>query len=75
MSKRASSVLGWVMLLIVVYLFGLWHGRTWGVNPDTYQAPASVQTSTTDACRYFQDLIAWRESDKVVKRRGIETFC
>jgi len=57
-----------------VYTLGVLQGRMW-VDRGQETAPVSVQTSTSDTCRYYQDLIAWREADKLVKRRGVETFC
>jgi len=71
--RRAA---GLILLVVAVYTLGVWQGRHWGNEPVT--APPSIQTPIAGpdpTCRYYQDLIAWRETDKLVKRRGIETFC
>jgi hypothetical protein len=72
--KRAAGLL---LLVVVVYTLGVLQGRMWidrggEAAPPSVQAPAASQSET---CRYYQDLIAWREADQVVKRRGVETFC
>jgi len=66
---------GLLVVLVAVYALGVWHGRTSSSEPVKAPPQMQIPAAESDACRYFQDYPAWRETDKVVKRRGIETFC